>query len=110
VTDAWELLLARIEADDIRALSYEEVEAIADAVVAGTTEGAPLSPRNADIAREILKLHAALLVAEPGLKFDAVEVAEALTDRGFGPPQEATHMELEREIERRKKYGLWPDK
>jgi hypothetical protein len=105
VTRAWELLWERIEADDIKALSYEEVEAIADAVFAGTTEGAPLSRHNADIAREILKLYAALLVAEPGVKFTAADVADALTDRGFGPPQEATQMELEREIERRKKYG-----
>lgn len=60
MANAWDDLFDRLEAADVAAMSYEEREAVADAIHSGSLEDAALSPRARILAEEL-----AALVAKP---------------------------------------------
>lgn len=101
MANAWDDLFDRLEAADVAAMSYEEREAVADAIHSGSLEDAALSPRARILAEEL-----AALVAKPDLGTTGVAaVVDTLTEPAHGKrPDEMTNDELEREIERRRKY------
>lgn len=102
--DAGDRLFDRLEAEDVMALSSEERETIADALLAGSLKDAPLSPRALAIAREADAILVELEKKSPGSRATWAGAARDILTEPSKSYTDMTGDELQREIERRDKY------